>query len=391
MIKQQKADTLWGQLDGFYALLGRKDSTVTDSIVNYKGKKVPPARFYFDHMPMNMALAHLSSLKMTMLQERIDFYDRLFKDDSKKEELASVVQPLHDTAVARGGKSSSDTAVAKAPEERIDTTVGQVGQTVTIRLPRVNSGQKEFIVRVSSSERDLDRTRTASQQYSFTPRQPGLYRFTVTAPDGNKVRQVDVIVAQPLITHPQYSTLFTGIDNQLEVKDLLPGKDPARLRYKVEGPGQVIVRAKSIYFRTDKKGKVAIMAYDDAAGSSAPLCVQEFVVRDLSMPTAYIRGTSGSADITAGDLHVKTALAARSEELLVPEEVYVSDFDFIFIPNAGKPFSFYYHNTGASFNDKVRDALSQVRPGNIILFTNIHTKSSLGAERAASSFMVNVK
>jgi hypothetical protein len=75
----------------------------------------------------------------------------------------------------------------------------------------------------------------------------------------------------------------------------------------------------------------------------------------------------------------------------MPEEVYVSDFDFVFIPSGGKPFSFYYHNSGASFNDKVLDALSQVRPGNILLFTNIHTKSSLGAERPAAPITINVK
>ena len=93
----------------------------------------------------------------------------------------------------------------------------------------------------------------------------------------------------------------------------------------------------------------------------------------------------------AADLKEIKKISLKTDEYLVNEEVYVAEFDFMKIYNEETSVTKPVKNVGSSFNSVVAKLISSGKPGDIFIFSNIKTKSSLGTEKIIAPLTLKIK
>ena len=107
---------------------------------------------------------------------------------------------------------------------------------------------------------------------------------------------------------------------------------------------------------------------------------KQYVVRKLNPPIATLNGISKSTIAKVSELAKSKALSIKSDEFLVEEQYYISSFEMTIIYNDHTAILRPIPNIGNSLNSSILYAISKATAGDIIMFTKIKAKSSLGTD-----------
>jgi len=318
------------------------DSTVVDS----KGKTVGAAAFYFDHSPLNAAMLYLTSFKSSLMLDRLRYFRAIYGDGQPGSVRKDLAVSRHDMDSLAGKDSVKP---APAPSEG--------GNAALVHKPAL---------------------RRAGQV------------ATAALPDPVRVTAGSVVA--PVLVPDGSQTIYVGQDNKFLMIGLPPTLTRDKIHYTATADAQVITRDSNVFIRPLKSGKLVVRAFAGTDNDDGRLLYQkDFIAKELSLPAAFLRFAGEDGESTIEGMHKNSALLARSGEPTIIEDIYVAGFDLFIIPDASRQFSVYLHNDGGSFSGLVSRALARLKPGNIIVFTNIATKSTQGVQRQAQPLIVKIK
>lgn len=373
-------------LDQMVVEVGETPATPVDSlIVDRKGRTVRAAAFYFDHSPLNAAMLYLTSFKSSIMLDRIRYYRAIY--------TLHEATPPADTSTAKPDEEDIRQVRAATPVTgHNETMLRNVGEPVTIPITRFQGESSDVTALVTKNNKVVGNYRIKDSVFRFSPETPGNYRLTITDPENYTQRYVDLIVPPPMLIPEAEETIYLGQDNKFKLLNPPSGDVRRKIYYTVTGDAEVYSRDSSVFVRPSKRGRLIVRAYAGSAKDSGSLLYKrELVARELALPKAQLRFNGQNGEASVDQITKNSALYASSEEPAIVEDVYVSDFDLFIIPDVTRQFSVYLHNEGGTFTGRVSQAFSKLKPGNIIVFTNINTKSTQGIQRQAQPLTVKIK
>ena len=187
-----------------------------------------------------------------------------------------------------------------------------------------------------------------------------------------------VLDLDPVLDDNKMGTLYIGINNELQLKTSA-FEDTEGLQARIS-EGRILKRGKNFYARVNKEGQVRIEIFAKMAYGFVRVADKQYVVRKLNPPVAGLQSKPSGSMIPLGEVPDMRSLTIKSDELLVEEEYYISGFDFTIIYNNHTAILKPIKNTGNGLNSTSLDALSKATPGDILMFSNVKAKSSLGTE-----------
>ncbi len=225
---------------------------------------------------------------------------------------------------------------------------------------------------------EVSYTLTKPGEFMFVPEIKGYYqlRFTNGVKSGRK--NLKVLDLNPVLADNKMGTLYIGINNELRLKTS-EFENTEGLQARIS-EGRILKRGKNFYARVNEEGQVRIEIFAKMPYGFVRVAEKQYVVRRLNPPVAGLKGKTGSSTVSLGDLSSLQSLTIKSDELLVEEEFYISGFDFTIIYNNHTAILRPISNGGNALNSTSLDALSRVTAGDILMFSNVKAKSSLGTE-----------
>jgi hypothetical protein len=214
--------------------------------------------------------------------------------------------------------------------------------------------------------------------FLFVPEIKGYYelRFTNGITTGRK--NLRVLDLQPVLETGRMGTLYIGINNQLKLRTS-EFEDTDDLQARISN-GRILKKGNSFYARVQEPGQVRVEVFAKMAYGFIRIADRQYVVRHLNPPIATLVGRDQKTTISMETLATAKSLQIKSDELLVEEEYYISNFEMTIIYNGHTAILRPIPNVGNSLNSNSLDALSKATPGDIIMFNHIKAKSSLGTD-----------
>ncbi|MFT7592639.1 MAG: hypothetical protein ACI9UJ_002578 [bacterium] len=214
--------------------------------------------------------------------------------------------------------------------------------------------------------------------FLFVPEVKGYYeiRFTNGIVSGRK--NLKVLDLKPVLETGQMGTLYIGINNELKLRTSA-FEDTEDLQARISN-GQILKKGTSFYARVKEEGQVRVEVFAKMPYGYVRIADKQYVVRSLNPPIATLIENSQMPSVTMEQLTTAKSLSIKSDELLVEEEYYISSYEMTIIYNGHTAILRPIPNVGNSLNSKTLDALSKATPGDIIMFTKINAKSSLGTD-----------
>ncbi|MFM9943626.1 MAG: GldM family protein, partial [Bacteroidia bacterium] len=160
---------------------------------------------------------------------------------------------------------------------------------------------------------------------------------------------------------------------------------------QTKSDGVILKKGDVFYVRVKRKGIVKAEVFANLTYGRVKIAEQEFTVRELQPPIPFINGYFNGNDIKTTDLKELKKLSLKTDEYLVNEEVYIAEFDFMKIFNNETSVTKPVKNIGSSFNSLVAKLISGAKPGDVFIFSNIKTKSSLGTETSIAPLTIKIK
>lgn len=221
-------------------------------------------------------------------------------------------------------------------------------------------------------------TLTKPGVFMFVPELKGYYqmRFTNGASSGRK--NMKVLDLDPVLADNKMGTLYIGINNELQLKTS-EFEDTEGLQPRIS-EGRILKKGKNFYARVENEGQVRIEIFAKMPYGFVRVADKQYVVRKLNPPVAGLQDKTSGQSISMKELNALKSLTIKSDELLIEEEYYISGFDFTIIYNNHTAILRPIKNTGNSLNSTSLDAISKATVGDILMFSNIKAKSSLGTD-----------
>jgi len=283
------------------------------------------------------------------------------KDDQIKEEQKDEAQ-RHAVTI----ESLSDSVYAVGKPVRFNFGFDkETNKPVNISLTDPNGLEKSY-------------TLSAPGTFLFVPEIKGYYtiRYTNSVVSGRK--NLKVLDLKPILESGQMGTLYVGLNNQLNLRTA-EFEDTDGLQARIS-KGQILKKGKSFYARVKEEGQVRVEVFAKMPYGFVRIADKQYVVRKLNPPIATLNGTSKPTIAKVVELAKSKALSIKSDELLVEEQYYISSFEMTIIYNDHTAILRPIPNVGNSLNSSSLDAINKATPGDIIMFTKIKAKSSLGTD-----------
>jgi len=435
MINKRKADTLFSILKTYKRNMSdfvtESDLDYLDQLLPLKdyqqqsdGNYIKIEKFFFSKTPLNISLLNLShfasriqrikiytiqkiikqvirenneiipeDLVKVMDQNAIDdpsksidikeFYEQL----KKEYEIETVPSPPNkpgDTTQKIVQNTSSSLFI-----ETITDSVHPSGKPIKFNIGfDANSNQTITVTIKSKTETKVLRV-TKPEEFIFFPSAKGSYKFSFDNGQKKITKDIRVIDIEPIIQNTKLPTLYIGIDNPLKIK--ITEYDGSDNLTAIISDGQILKKGDVFYARVKRKGIVKAEVFANLSYGRVKIAEQQFTVRELQPPIPYINNFYNGTDVELDALKNFKKISLKTDEFLVNEEVYIAEFDFMRIYNDETSVTKPVKNIGSSFNSVVAKVISESKPGDIFIFSNIKTKSSLGTEKSIAPLTLKIK
>jgi hypothetical protein len=425
MIRQQKADTLIRKMKTYKMMisdyLSSEEAQYLDEIlplnrmiVRSDGQLQNIVDFYFHKTPLNSAVLNLSHFKSRI--ERIKNYalektiakvidqnpnlipfDFFKLVDSEKVSDIYTASSLQEFVEKVDGEPSATTSkVVKSIDdlkylyvESVTDTIHPLGEAVRFNARFEDELMDPVRVRVTSGDKVESYTLNKGSEFIYYPQTKGRYSFSFSSGNFRVEKRIKVIDVEPVIQNSKLSTLYIGIDNAVKVK--VSEFDAADDLTAEITNGRVIRKGDYFYIRVKKKGINRLQVYANMPYGKIKVAEQSFIVRELQKPVAFVDGFSDGTTVTVDEIAKMKRMKVKTDEYLIDEDIFISGFEFMLIRGEDNTASISIVNTGASFNVGILDVLEKAEPGDILLFKNIKSKSSVGTERSLQTITLTVK
>ncbi|MBI1305925.1 MAG: hypothetical protein GC181_04840 [Bacteroidetes bacterium] len=405
-------------------LLSAEDAAILDSIMplpemmrRSDGDFVSIEHFYFKKNPLNVALLNLSHFKGRVEEARTFTVGKIIEQVASiqprvvPEEIAKIIMQNNElkgnlehiksykASTNPNGKTSKETPKEETPKkvetpetpkgpkspaflsvESVSDSVYAVGKPVRFHVNYENGKNTMPVsVRLRNPDGEIENvTMTSPGNFMFVPKVKGYYSIKFNSGDKSTDKFIKVMDLDPVLQNNQMGTLYVGIDNSLNVKTS-EFEDTEGLTAKIS-EGQILKKGSNFYARVYRPGIVLVEIFAKMPYGFVKVAEKQFVVRELSTPSAVILGKSNGSVLTVEEIGNVKNVQIESQEYLVSEQFYVSHFDFTVIYNNHTSILQPISNSGNSLNTVSLDALKKVKTGDILIFSNIKAKSSLGKD-----------
>lgn len=435
MIYQKKSDTLFTILKNFKVSIS---DFVSDSELDYLDELLPLKefqqnsngnyqsikKFFFSKSPLNITILNLSHFASRIQRIKIYTLQKIIKQvirensDAIPEDLVKVIsknqienpEETQDTkkfyeqlkkefeieAIKKTTDTQIDTAAKKEENkvtpmfvETLTDSVHPIGKPIRFNIAFDAKSKEIVLVTVKSKTETKAFKFSQPSEFIYFPSARGSYKFSFDNGIKKIVKDVRVIDIEPIIQNTKLPTLYIGIDNPLKIKITEYG-DGENLSATISD-GVILKKGDVFYARVKRKGIVKAEVFANLPYGRVKIAEQQFTVRELQPPIPYINTYYNGTEIAAADLKEFKKISLKTDEFLVDEEVYVAEFDFMKIYNDETSVTKPVKNIGSSFNTLVSKMISNAKSGDIFIFSNIKTKSSLGTEKSIAPLTLKIK
>lgn len=273
--------------------------------------------------------------------------------------------------------------------ETLTDSVHPIGKPIKFNIGFDEKSKQVILLNIYASDETKSFNFNKPTEFVYFPQRKGHYKFSFDNGIKKVIKEIRVIDIEPIIQNTKLPTIYIGIDNPLKIK-ITEYSTKDNLIATISN-GFIIRKGDIFYARVNKKGIVKAEVFANMPYGKVKIAEQQFAVRELQKPIPFINNTFNGDEIDENDLKDFKRISLKTDEYLVNEEVYVAEFDFMKIfskeNTALKPIK----NIGSSFNSAIYKIIKNSKSGDILIFTNIKTKSSLGTEANVSSLTIKIK
>jgi hypothetical protein len=435
MIKEKKSDTLFTVLKNFKINISDFISDneldyldellpLKDSQKNSNGNFLTINKLFFGKSPLNVSVLNLSHFASRVQRIKIYTLQKIINQvisensDAIPEDLVKIISKnqIKNPAEIQNIKEFyeqlkkefeidtikekdliSKDSTKKADEikvipmyiETLTDSVHPIGKPIKFNIAFDGKSNQTVKVTVKSKTETKIINVNKPQEFIYFPAIRGSYKFSFDNGIKKITKDIRVIDIEPIIQNTKLPTLYIGIDNPLKIKITEYG-DGENLSATISN-GVILKKGDVFYARVNLKGIVKAEVFANLAYGKVKIAEQQFTVRELQPPIPHINNYYNGTNIAAADLKDFKKISLKTDEYLVDEEVYVADFDFMTIYNNETSVTKPVKNIGSSFNNMVSKMISNAKPGDIFIFSNIKTKSSLGTEKSVAPLTLKIK
>jgi hypothetical protein len=423
MVYGKQADSLFNKLAAYKETMAEylspREKKYLDAILplpryemTSEGIKIPAREFYFKHTPLNVTILNLSHFKSRVERIKVYAHQKLINktffenassipfDDLKLgsgESISdlignSTIQEFFEKLELSSNLATGSTTGLSGKHryfiESLTDTIHPMGKAIEYYAYFDTAGTKNMSITVSSDDGTEYFGLSKPGSFYFYPSSRGRYTFTFN--NGKKVttKHITVIDSDPIIENTRLSTLYIGLDNPLSVKTSEFDADDNLTA--VITNGQVIKKGNIFYARVYKTGITQIKIYANMSYGRIKVAEKSFVIRELQNPIPVINNLKSGGVVKKANLSQLQNMKLLTDEYLIDEDVYVANFEFMLIYGDYSSIVKPIKNTGASLNRNILNALEKAKPGDILMFNNIRTLSSRGAESLIPSLTLTV-
>lgn len=424
MIYGNKAEELFRELETYKLDVSQfVEATKVDEIdsimplLNYQyrsdGNLVSSEKFYFYKHPLTVSILNLTGFKNKVILVRNYVINELIKDavnvssNPLPTQLAAVIQSTDELVSTReylplfldqakfdsvivydnGTYKRALEAAQKELQEKKDElsieslndSVYAVGKPIRYNFMfDENKGNPVNVKLTTPDGQETTYTLFKPGTFLFVPESKGYYQIRYSNGKIQGRKNVKVLDLDPVLANNTTGTLYIGINNELKLRTS-EFEDTEGLQARVSN-GKILKKGKSFYVRVFEEGQVRVEVFAKMPYGFVRIAFRDYVVRTLNPPTVSIPGSDLENNISKTALTKLKALEVKADELLVDEEYYIESFDMTLIYNDHTAILRPINNIGNSLNPASLKALENTRKGDIVMFTNIKAKSSLGTD-----------
>lgn len=424
MLAEKKAQELYAKLDVFKKLVAEFLSVEEQGKLlqilplpkyekNREGKLLNFEAFYFNRTPLNVGLLTLTQLRARIEKIRSLVYEsiavRTFKELSNSPEFANFLNlkdvQLNDVLEANSiveffKREQMDEELDETQEEPTkmtlnpliiesqSDTIHQLGTAVKFYVKFDTAFQRTLKIRITSKKGTEIFGISRPGDFVYFPVSKGDYTFLFD--DGNTVKskKIKVMDVDPLIKNARLSTIYVGIDNPLSIRT--SEFDASDDLFAIITNGEVFRKGELFYARVTKSGIVKLSIFANMPYGKVKVAEKSFIVRNLNPPKLQINGHYSGGNLNSSALQKIIGLTAEKDEILLDEQVYISEFEFMVLYADGDRAMKPAKNIGASFNQEILKVIQSLKSGDIIFLSNIKTKYSSGLEDNIPGFRLNI-
>jgi hypothetical protein len=435
LIYEKKSDTLFAVLKNFKLsisdFVSSNELDYLDQLLplkslqqNSSGNYLSINKFFFSKSPLNISVLNLSHFASRVQRIKIYTLQKIIKQVIREdnniipEDIVRVINKntIEDSEnsfdaklfyeqlkkefeidnIKKNSKSQIDSLIKdkeiKTTPLNIETltdSVHPIGKPIKfyISFDDKNSEKVEILVKSKTETKTVILNKPS--EFIFFPTSRGKYKFSFDNGIKKVIKEIRVIDIEPIIQNTKLPTLYIGIDNPLKIKITEYG-DGENL-YATISDGVILRKGDVFYARVKRKGIVKAEVFANLSYGRVKIAEQQFTVRELQPPIPSINNNFNGTEISTTDLKDLKKISLKTDEYLVDEEVYVAEFDFMKIYNNETSVTKPVKNIGSSFNSLVTKMISNAKPGDVFIFSNIKTKSSLGTEKSIAPLTIKVK
>lgn len=437
-IYEDKADSLFNILKTFKSqisdFVSYKDMDYLNELLplkeyerNSSGNFILTSKYFFSKTPLNVTLLNLSHFESRVERIKIRTLQKIIKqviveNNALPQELSVAIlnnslnsssagQPNVTKFYEKFRKEFEIIAIQNTsqpvPQQKKDSVINTpqiskamfietltdsihpLGKPIRFFIGFEDKSNQTVLVNIYSKYETKAITYNKSSEFVYFPLKKGNYKFSFDNGIKKVIKEIRVIDIEPIIQNTKLPTLYIGIDNPLKIKIT---------EYNVKdnliatiSEGIILKKGDAFYARVNKKGIVKAEIFANLPYGKVKIAEQQFAVRELQKPIPYINNSYNGDDITESGLKEFKKINLKTDEFLVNEEVYVAEFDFMKIYNNESAVLKPLKNIGSSFNSSIYKIIKASKSGDILIFTNIKTKSSLGTETEISPLTIKVK
>jgi hypothetical protein len=436
MINKKKANLLFDKLEAYKATitdyLDAEAASELEEILplpKYEqtsdGKLKLAEAFFFDKTPLNITVLNLSHFKSRVERVKVFAHQQLIEritfdnatiipfDDFKiteKEKIqdiysSSTIQEFFNKIDTKQGiiisKQKQIEQLEKAKEKlenqlkkqqnkfyilSLTDSIHPAGKPIQYKADFKNNKRVSISVKYDNEIEYFSLDKPGN--FYYLPKSKGRYLFTFENGLNTVTKTVTVIDIDPIIQNTKLSTLYIGIDNPLTIKTSEFDADDVLTAEITDG--QIIKKGEIFYARVYKRGITQVTIYAEMPYGRVKVAEKSFVIRSLQAPTPSINGVTSGGTISKTNLKQLTALEISTDEYLIDEEVYISEFNFMLIYSNYEQVSQPIKNNGSSFNSEILSIINKANNGDVLVFSDIKTLSSRGVETTIPSLTINV-
>jgi hypothetical protein len=367
--------------------------------------------FYFHKNPLNITMLNLSHFKSRVEEVRSFLVQRTFDEqiDIHREELPKeVVQIIEQSKHSVGNANfiqefyeNLEKQAALDQEKKIENepylyvesltdSVYASGQPLRFKVQFDTAQTNSVQASVKKNGSQIENFNLSqSGTFLFTPQKKGVYEILFKSPEKQVVKRVKIIDVEPVLQNESIATLYIGIDNALDIRTS-EFEDVEQLD-AIISEGEILKKGKNFYARVNKEGLVDVQVIANMPYGKVKLAEKQFAVRELVLPVARLNSVSTGNSVSKSQVAKLKKLEVTSNEYLVEEQFFISDFEFTIIYNNHTAILQPIKNIGSSLNASSLDAISRAQKGDILIINKIKAKSSLGNEVSLAPLNISVE